>query len=46
MAHTLARCKVRRLRINVKISVLNRLNKRITYLGQRNRPQRALLGTA
>ena len=45
MAHALARCKVRRLRVNIKTSVLNRLNKRIAYLGQRDRPQRALLST-
>lgn len=46
MTHTLVCRKASRLRINIKTSVLNRLNKRITYLGQRNRPQCALLSTA
>ena len=45
MPHALARCKVRRLRVNVKTSVFDRLDIRIAYLGQRDRPQRTLLGT-
>ena len=46
MPHALACRKVRRLRVNVKTSVFDRLDIRIAHLGQRNRPQRTLLGTA
>ena len=46
MPHALVRCKVRRLRINAKTGTLDRLDIRIAHLGQRNRPQRTLLGTS
>ena len=46
MPHALVRCKVRRPRINAKTGTLDRLDIRIAHLGQRNRPQRTLLGTS
>lgn len=45
MPHALARRKVRRLRVNVKTSVFDRLDIRIAHFGQRYCPQRTLLGT-